>query len=117
VANAKEAYQLYRKTIAAERWKKLEAGGASRQRPLWASTGTKNKAYKDTLYVDDLIGSDTVNTMPPGTLEAFNDHGLVAETVTLGVPEARRQLAKLSELGISLDKVCEDLTRDGVKLF
>src|SRR6266850_8500766 len=80
VANAKLAYELYQRTIQSERWKKLEAQGATRQRPLWASTGTKNKAYKDTLYVDELIGPDTVNTLPLGTLQAFNDHGLVAET-------------------------------------
>ncbi len=117
VANAKEAYQLYQKTIDSPRWKKLEEAGATRQRPLWASTGTKNKAYKDTLYVDELIGKDTVNTLPLPTLQAFNDHGLVADTVTLGVPEARRQLKKLGELGIDLEEACRQLTKEGVVLF
>jgi len=116
-ANAKEAYALYQQSIASDRWKKLEAQGASRQRPLWASTGTKNKAYKDTLYVDELIGPDTVNTLPLATLQAFNDHGAVAETVTQGLPEARRQLSRIAELGIDIEKVCEQLTAEGVVLF
>src|SRR5437867_3696502 len=92
VANAKEAYQIYLKSIASSRWKSLESRGATRQRPLWASTGTKNKAYSDVLYVEPLIGRDTVNTLPIATLEAFNDHGKVErETVTEGVDEARAQ--------------------------
>src|SRR5438874_1573171 len=85
VANAKEAYQLYLQSIASPRWKALEAKGATRQRPLWASTGTKNKAYSDVLYVEPLIGRDTVTTLPLATLHAFNDHGKLAETVTQGV--------------------------------
>ena len=117
VANAKEAYQLFLKTIGTERWKKLEAAGATRQRPRWASTGTKNKAYKDTLYVDDLIGKDTVNTLPLATLQAFNDHGLVSDSVTLGVPEARRQLKALKDVGVDLEAVCTQLTKEGVVLF
>src|SRR5258708_31793455 len=102
VANAKEAYQLFLKTIASPRWKALEAKGATRQRPLWASTGTKNKAYSDVMYVEPLIGRDTVNTLPLATLHAFNDHGKVAETVTHGVDEAPAQLRKLADLGIDL---------------
>jgi transaldolase/glucose-6-phosphate isomerase len=117
VANAVEAYQLYLKTIETPRWKALEAKGATRQRPLWASTGTKNKAYSDVLYVESLIGKDTVNTMPLATLQAFNDHGKVAETITKNVPEARAQLRKLAELGIDLEKVCSDLTNQGLDLF
>ena len=116
-ANAKEAYQLYVQTIASPRWKALEAKGATRQRPLWASTGTKNKAYSDVLYVEPLIGRDTVNTLPLATLQAFNDHGKVAETVTQGVPEARAQLRKLGELGIDLEQVCKRLTEEGLALF
>src|SRR5919204_641895 len=118
VANAKEAYQVFKKSIATDRWKALEAKGATRQRPLWASTGTKNKAYSDVLYVEPLIGRDTVNTMPLATLEAFNDHGKVErETVTLGIDEARAQLARLSQIGIDLEKVCADLTDQGLDLF
>ncbi|MFL5275905.1 MAG: bifunctional transaldolase/phosoglucose isomerase [Myxococcales bacterium] len=117
VANAKEAYQTYLQSIGSDRWKKLEAKGATRQRPLWASTGTKNKAYSDVLYVEPLIGKDTVNTMPLATLLAFNDHGKVADTVTQGVDEARAQLAKLGQAGIDLEQVCKKLTDDGLDLF
>ncbi len=116
-ANAKEAYQLFLQTLSSPRWKALEAKGATRQRPLWASTGTKNKAYSDVLYVEPLIGRDTVNTLPLATLQAFNDHGKVAETVTQGVPEARAQLRKLGELGIDLEQVCTKLTEEGLALF
>src|SRR5438128_1910588 len=117
VANAKEAYQVYLKSIDTPRWKALEAKGATRQRPLWASTGTKNKAYSDVLYVEPLIGRDTVNTLPLATLHAFNDHGKVAETVTRGVDEARAQLQRLAGLGIDLEDVCRKLTDDGLALF
>src|SRR5947207_12197284 len=116
-ANAKEAYQLYLQTIATPRWKALEAKGATRQRPLWASTGTKNKAYSDVLYVEPLIGRDTVNTLPLATLHAFNDHGKVAETVTKNVDEASAQLKRLGELGIDLEDVCRKLTDEGLVLF
>ena len=117
VANAKEAYQVYLKAIASPRWKALEAKGATRQRPLWASTGTKNKAYSDVLYVEPLIGKDTVNTLPLQTLHAFNEHGKVAATVTEGVDEARAQLARLAQVGIDLEKVCAELTVQGLDLF
>ena len=118
VANAKEAYQVFLRSIETDRWKKLEAKGATRQRPLWASTGTKNKAYSDVLYVEPLIGRDTVNTMPLATLEAFNDHGKVAgETVIQGVDEARGQLKKLGQVGIDLEQVCKKLTDEGLDLF
>jgi transaldolase / glucose-6-phosphate isomerase len=117
VANAKEAYQVYLASVATPRWKALEAKGANRQRPLWASTGTKNKAYPDTLYVDTLIGPETVNTLPLATLKAFNDHGKVARTLDQGVDEARAQLALLSKAGVDLEKVCAQLTEEGVKLF
>jgi len=117
VANAKEAYQVFLKSIDTPRWKALAAKGATRQRPLWASTGTKNKSYSDVLYVEPLIGRDTVNTMPLATLQAFNDHGKVAETVTKGVDEARAQLKRLGELGIDLEDVCRKLTDEGLVLF
>ncbi len=116
-ANAIEAYQLFLQTLSTPRWKALEAKGATRQRPLWASTGTKNKAYSDVLYVEPLIGRDTVNTLPLATLKAFNDHGKVAETITQHVPEARAQLRKLGEIGIDLEEVCRKLTDDGLELF
>jgi transaldolase/glucose-6-phosphate isomerase len=117
VANAKEAYQVFLQSNASPRWKALAAKGATRQRPLWASTGTKNKAYSDVLYVEPVIGKDTVNTLPMQTLQAFNDHGKVAETVTQGVEEARAQLARLGQLGIDLEKVCATLTDQGLDLF
>jgi transaldolase/glucose-6-phosphate isomerase len=117
VANAVEAYQVFLKHIESPRWRALEAKGATRQRPLWASTGTKNKAYSDVLYVEPLIGKDTVNTLPLATLNAFNDHGKVASTITTNVAEARAQLKKLGELGIDLEKVCADLTEAGLELF
>src|SRR3989442_2184618 len=118
VANAKEAYQVYLRSIATPRWKALEAKGATRQRPLWASTGTKNKAYSDVLYVEPLIGRETVNTMPLATLVAFNDHGkVVHDSVLQGVDEARAQLARLGKIGIDLEEVCRKLTDDGLKLF
>ncbi|HTO98361.1 MAG TPA: bifunctional transaldolase/phosoglucose isomerase [Myxococcales bacterium] len=117
VANAKEAYQIYLQSIASPRWKALEAKGATRQRPLWASTGTKNKAYSDVLYVEPLIGKDTVNTLPMATLHAFNEHGKVADTVGQGAAEAKAQLARLQALGIDLEKVCAQLTDQGLDLF
>src|SRR3989475_563564 len=117
-ANAKEAYQVFLKSIGTARWKALESKGGTRQRPLWASTGTKNKAYSDVLYVEPLIGRDTVNTMPLATLQAFNDHGKVeADTVIKDVDQARAQLARLSQVGIDLEKVCAELTEQGLDLF
>ncbi|MFL5310229.1 MAG: bifunctional transaldolase/phosoglucose isomerase [Myxococcales bacterium] len=118
VANAKEAYQVYLRSIATPRWKALEAKGATRQRPLWASTGTKNKAYSDVLYVETLIGRETVNTMPLATLQAFNDHGkAVPDSVLQGVDEARAQLARLGQVGVDLEAVCRKLTDEGLELF
>ena len=117
-ANAVEAYQSFLKSIATPRWKALEAKGATRQRPLWASTGTKNKAYSDVLYVEPLIGRDTVNTMPLQTLRAFNDHGRIAgETILYSVEDARAQLVLLESHGIDLEAVCKKLTDDGLDLF
>src|SRR5438270_5765489 len=118
VANAKEAYQIYLRNVQSPRWQALEAKGATRQRPLWASTGTKNKAYSDVLYVETLIGRETVNTMPLPTLQAFNDHGkALPDTILQGADEARSQLARLGQIGIDLEQVCSKLTDEGLELF
>jgi transaldolase len=117
VANAKQIYARFQEVFAGPRWEKLAARGARVQRPLWGSTGTKNPKYSDTKYVDELIGPDTVNTLPPDTLEAFEDHGTVAVTVDKGVDEAREQLRRLAELGIDLDAITQRLQRAGVKAF
>ncbi len=93
------------------------ARGALPQRPLWASTGVKNPAYSDVLYMNELMGANTVNTAPPATLDAFLDHGEVSERVTVGVDDARSQIARLEELGISLDAISDDLLVAGVKTF
>ncbi len=117
IANAKVIYARFRKVFSGERWEKLVSQGARVQRPLWASTGTKNPAYPDTMYVDGLIGSDTVNTAPPSTIEAFLDHGHVALTIETGVDEAYRQLAHLEALGIDLDAITQKLLDEGVSKF
>jgi transaldolase/glucose-6-phosphate isomerase len=117
VANAKIAYARFREVFSGERWEKLAAQGARVQRPLWASTGTKNPLYPDTLYVDNLIGPDTVNTVPPATLNAFLDHGTVAPSLEAGLDEAREQLTWLAELGIDLDVITQQLQDDGVAGF
>jgi transaldolase/glucose-6-phosphate isomerase len=117
IANAKLAYQRYLRLFASQRWQALAAKGARPQRLLWASTGTKNKAYSDVLYVEELIGRDTVNTMPPATLDAFRDHGKVRDTLETGIDEAQRVLAELGRAGISLDAITTRLTQDGVRLF
>ena len=116
-ANAKMAYQRYLEMLGSERWKALAAAGAAPQRLLWASTGTKDPAYSDVLYVEGLIGPDTVNTMPLKTLEAFRDHGRVAPTLTQGVDEAREILAGADRLGLDLHAVTDKLVADGVRLF
>jgi transaldolase/glucose-6-phosphate isomerase len=117
IANAKLAYQDYKKLIASPRWEKLAAHGAKPQRLLWASTGTKNKDYSDVLYVEELIGPDTINTVPPATLEAFRDHGKLRDSLEEDVEDARQALAELDKSGISLDEITAELVRDGVKLF
>ena len=117
VANSKIAFEISEHMFNSERWKKLEAKGAKKQRLLWASTGTKNPAYSDVLYIDELIGPDTVNTMPPETIHAFIDHGKVELTLNKGIDEAKAQLKKLKELGIDLNKITDKLLVDGVKSF
>jgi transaldolase len=117
VANSKLAYAEYKNIIQQPRWQQLAAKGAHVQRVLWASTSTKNPAYPDNLYVDELIGPDTVNTLPPSTLESFMDHGRVAETLTQGLEQAQYQIAKLAELGIDLNDVTQKLQDDGVVAF
>jgi transaldolase / glucose-6-phosphate isomerase len=117
IANAKLAYQEYKRLFSGPRWEKLKAKGAKPQRLLWASTGTKNKDYSDVLYVEELIGPDTVNTMPPATLEAFRDHGKPRDSLEENIEDARRVLAELEKSGISLDAITAELVRDGVKLF
>jgi transaldolase/glucose-6-phosphate isomerase len=117
IARAKAAYALFKESVAGERWKRLAARGARVQRPLWASTSTKNPAYPDTMYVDLLIGPHTVNTTPPVTLDAFRDHGTVALTIEDGLDESREQLAQLAELGVDLEAITQDLLDDGVAGF
>lgn len=117
IANAKLAYRHYRALVESERWRLLAARGARPQRLLWASTSTKNPAYRDTLYVEELIGPDTVNTVPPETLEAFRDHGIADETLTEGVDEAAAELAELERLGVSLDRATDELLADGIAKF
>lgn len=117
VANARLIYARFEETFSGERWEKLARRGARVQRPLWGSTSAKNPAYPDTIYVDELIGPHTVNTVPPETLAAFEDHGTVALTVSSGVDEAREHLERLASLGIDLHAITERLQRDGVKSF
>jgi transaldolase/glucose-6-phosphate isomerase len=117
IANARLAYARFRDMLATPRWRKLEKAGARIQRPLWGSTGTKNPAHSDVTYVEELIGPDTVNTMPPATLSAFRDHGKVADTLTGKERESRKVLAGLESLGIRFDEVCRTLEREGVEKF
>jgi transaldolase len=117
IANAKMAYQAFRRTFAGPRWEALAARGAMVQRPLWASTSTKNPAYRDVLYVEQLVGPDTVNTMPPATLDAFRDHGETARTVDADVADAERVLADLEALGIPMREVTDKLLVEGIASF
>lgn len=117
IDNAKIAYSRFREIFSSERWKKLATGTARVQRPLWASTSSKNPAYPDTLYVDNLIGPDTVNTLPPATLDDFLDHGTVAATVETDVAGARSRLAELAALGIDLDAITNKVLDEGVAAF
>ncbi len=117
IANAKLAYQTYKELFSGSEWDELTAAGASRQRCLWASTSTKNPAYRDVLYVEELIGEDTVNTMPLETIEDFQDHGKIADTLEQGVDEARQTLKAFADAGIDYDDVVATLEREGVEKF
>jgi len=117
VAQAKCAYELFRQRFAGERWAALVEKGARVQRPLWASTSTKNPAYPDTLYVDNLIGPDTVNTMPEATIDAFEGHGRLARAIDEAVPDAHGVLAGLATLGVDMDDVGRVLEDEGVASF
>src|SRR6266508_3163310 len=117
VAQARLAYRLFRDRFAGERWERLAARGARVQRPLWASTSTKNPSYPDTLYVDGLIGPDTVNTLPETTIAAFEDHGTIARTIDSGVDDAEAVIRTLAEVGVSMDDVGRLLEDQGVASF
>jgi transaldolase len=117
VANAKLAYQSWKEIFSGERWAALEAKGASKQWCLWASTSTKNPAYRDVLYVEDLIGPDTVNTMPEETIEAFQDHGEVAVTIEDAIDEAKQVFDDFASAGIDYDDVTRVLEEEGVQKF
>jgi transaldolase len=117
VANAKLAYQHYKETFAGDRWEQLAAKGAGSQRCLWASTSTKNPDYRDVLYVEDLIGPETVNTMPEETITAFQDHGEVALTLEQDLDGARKVFEQVAEAGVDYDDVVVTLEREGVEKF
>jgi transaldolase len=117
IANAKLAYALFQQETSTPRWQALAAKGASVQRPLWASTSTKNPAYRDVMYCEQLIGPDTVNTMPPATIDAFRDHGVVARTVDKDLETARREIADLEAAGIAMKDVTDKLLVDGLASF
>ncbi|MBI4485027.1 MAG: bifunctional transaldolase/phosoglucose isomerase [Acidobacteria bacterium] len=117
IANAKLAYERYQTIVRSPRWQALAARGARSQRLLWASTGTKNPAYRDTLYVEALVGPETVNTMPPATLDAVRDHGAIRPSLEEDVEGARRDVAALANAGISLDAITADLLNDALRLF
>ncbi len=117
IANAKLTYRKYQELFGGPRWKALAAKGAQTQRLLWASTSTKNPKYRDVMYVEELIGPDTVDTIPPATFDAFRDHGRVRPSLTENVEEAAKVMASLEKAGISMKEVTEKLVVDGVKLF
>jgi transaldolase len=118
VANAKLAYaDVFEPVFSSQRWRQLRCAGANVQRPLWASTGTKDPSYRPTLYIEELIGPETVTTVPDATIDAFRTDGAVAPTLTAGIEEARERLASLAELGVDLDEITAALERDGVEQF
>jgi transaldolase len=117
IANAKLAYRLFCAELAGARWRALSEKGAKWQRPLWASTSTKNPEYRDVMYVEQLVGRNTVNTLPPQTIEAFRDHGEVSGAVAEGLDDAQRTLAELEDLGISMKEVTDKLLIDGLASF
>jgi transaldolase / glucose-6-phosphate isomerase len=117
IANGKLTYQRYQKIFSGPQWQGLAAKGAQTQRVLWASTSTKNPNYRDVMYVEELIGPDTVDTMPPATIDAFRDHGKLRNSLTEDVPGAAKLMDDLARAGISMKEVTDKLTQDGVKLF
>lgn len=117
IAQAKIAYEMFEQTFSGEAWRSLAKLGAQVQRPLWASTSTKNPDYPDTMYVDELIGPHSVNTLPDATMDAFNDHGSIAVTITNNVEDSRAVLNDLNRLGIDMTSVADQLERDGVLSF
>jgi transaldolase / glucose-6-phosphate isomerase len=117
IANGKLTYQRYQRIFSGPRWEALAAKGAQTQRVLWASTSTKNPNYRDVIYVEELIGPDTVNTMPPATIDAFRDHGRLRNSLTEDVADAQKVMDDLARSGISMKEVTDKLTDDGVKLF
>jgi transaldolase/glucose-6-phosphate isomerase len=117
IANGKLAYKSYQRIFSGPRWQALASKGAQTQRVLWASTSTKNPNYRDVIYVEELIGPDTVNTIPPATVDAFRDHGVLRNSLTEDVPGAQKVMDDLARAGISIKEVTDKLTVDGVKLF
>jgi transaldolase / glucose-6-phosphate isomerase len=117
IANGKLTYQRYQRIFSSTRWEALAAKGAQTQRVLWASTSTKNPAYRDVMYVEELIGPDTVNTMPPATIDAFRDHGKLRNSLTEDVAGAQKVMDDLAKAGISIKEATDKLTADGVTLF
>ncbi len=117
IANGKLTYNSYQQIFSGPRWEALAAKGAQTQRVLWASTSTKNPNYRDVIYIEELIGKDTVNTMPPATIDAFRDHGKLRNSLTEDIPGAKKVMDDLESAGISMKEVTDKLTNDGVKLF
>ena len=117
IANAKQAYRYYQKMIESPRWKALAAKGAQSQRLLWASTSTKNPKYRDVLYIEELIGPDTVNTIPPATMDAFRDHGVLRRTLDSDLAAADKTMSDMEKAGISMKQVTGKLLDDAIKLF
>jgi transaldolase len=117
IANAKQAYRSYQAMISGQRWKSLAARGAQVQRLLWASTSTKNPKYRDVLYIEELIGPDTVNTIPPATMDAFRDHGIVRRTLDADLATSDKIMADLEKSGISMQKITNQLLEEAIKLF
>ena len=117
IANAKQAYRFYQQMVAGPRWKSLATRGAQTQRLLWASTSTKNPKYRDVLYIEELIGPDTVNTIPPATMDAFRDHGTVRRTLDADIAAADATMSNLEKAGISMRKVTDQLLDEAIKLF
>ena len=117
IANAKQAYRYYQKMIESPRWKTLAAKGAQTQRLLWASTSTKNPKYRDVLYIEELIGPDTVNTIPPATMDSFRDHGVLRRTIDADLPAADKTMSDLEKAGISMKQITGKLLDDAIRLF